>query len=36
MKDLRVTKVIKETKFQGVWGELESKKISRDNHSQNI
>ena len=26
MKDLRVTKNVKEIKFEGVWGELESKK----------
>ena len=25
MKDLRVTKIIKEIKFKGVWGKLESK-----------
>ena len=37
VKDLRVTtKNVKEIKFQGVWGELESKKGSRDNNSQNI
>ena len=35
-KDLRVTKNVKEIKFGGVWGELESKKVSRDNDSQNI
>ena len=35
-KDLRVTKNVKEIKFEGVWGELELKKISRDNNSQNI
>ena len=35
-KDLRVTKNIKEIKFEGVWGELQSKKDSRDNNSQNI
>ena len=22
--------------FEGVWGELEAKNVSRDNHSQNI
>ena len=27
---------IKEIKFEGVWGELESKKLSRDNNTQNI
>ena len=36
VKDLRVTKNVKETKLEGVWGELESKKVSRDNNSQNI
>ena len=36
VKDLRVTKNVKKIKFGGVWGELESKKVSRDNDSQNI
>ena len=27
MKGLRVTKIVKEVKFEGVWGELESKKM---------
>ena len=36
VKDLRVTKNVKEIKLGGVWGELESKKVSRDNDSQNI
>ena len=36
VKDLRVTKNVKEIKFEGVWGELKSKKVSRDNISQNI
>ena len=27
MKSLRVTKIAKEIKFEGVWGELEAKKI---------
>ena len=36
VKDLRVTKNVKEIKFGGVWGEFESKKVSRDNDSQNI
>ena len=36
VKDLRVTKNGEEIKFGGVWGELESKKVSRDNDSQNI
>ena len=26
MKGLRVTKIVKEIKFEGVWGNLESKK----------
>ena len=26
MKGVRVTKIVKEIKFEGVWGELESKK----------
>ena len=26
VKDLRVTKTVKEIKFEGIWGELESKK----------
>ena len=36
VKDLRVTKNVEEIKFGGVWGELESKKVSRENNSQNI
>ena len=36
VKDIRVTKNAKEIKFEGVWGELESKKVFRDNNSQNI
>ena len=36
VKDLRVTKNVKEIKFEGVWGDLDSKKISRDNNWQNI
>ena len=36
VKGLRVTKIFKEIKFEGVWNELESKKILRDNNSQNI
>ena len=27
VKDLRVTKNVKEIKLEGVWGELESKKV---------
>ena len=33
MKDLRVTKNVKEIKFEVVWVELESKKVSRDNNA---
>ena len=36
VKDLRVTKNVKKIEFGGVWGEFESKKVSRDNDSQNI
>ena len=36
MKGLRVIKNVKEIKFEVVWGELESKKVSKDNYSQNI
>ena len=36
VKNLRVTKNVKEIKFEGVWRELESKKVSRDNNTQNI
>ena len=36
VKDLRVTKNIQEIKFVGVWGQLESKKVSTDSNSQNI
>ena len=36
MKGLRVAKNVKEVKFEWVWEELESKKVSRDNNSQNI
>ena len=36
LKDLRVTKNVKEIKFGRVGGELESKKVSRDNNPQNI
>ena len=35
VKDLRVTKNVKEIKFEAVWGDLELKKGSRDNNSQN-
>ena len=37
MKGLRITKIFKETKFDGVWGELESKIFeTRDHQSGNI
>ena len=36
VKDFRDTKNVKEIKFEGVCGELESRKNSRDNNSQNI
>ena len=36
VKDLTVTKNVKDLKFEGVGGELESKKVSRDNNWQNI
>ena len=28
--------MVKKIKIEGVWGELESKNVSRDNQSQNI
>ena len=36
VKDFRVAKNVKEIKFERVWGELDSRKVSRDNNSQNI
>ena len=36
MKGLTVTKNVEEIKFDVIWGELESRKISGDNNSQNI
>ena len=36
VKDFRVVKNVKEIKFEGVLGELDSRKVSRDNNSQNI
>ena len=36
MKDLRATKKYKAIKFERVWGELESKNVSRYNNLQNI
>ena len=35
MKGLRTSKNEKK-KFEGVWGQLEQKKVSRDNNSQNV
>ena len=36
MKGLRVTKIVKEIKFEGVWSWLEAKSVSRENPLQNI
>ena len=36
VKDLTVIKNVKDLKFEGVVGELESKKVARGNNSQNI
>ena len=36
MEDLKVTQNTIAIKFEGVWGELESKQMSGDNKSQNI
>ena len=36
MKGLRVSKNVKEIKFEEVWGELDSKKVSRDNNMPNF
>ena len=36
MKGLRVTKIVKEIKFEGVWGELEPKKGFNRHYSQNF
>ena len=36
VKDFRVAKNVKEIKLEGVWGELDSRKVSRDNNRQNI
>ena len=33
---LRVSKIVKEINFKGIWGELEENNVSIDNHSQNI
>ena len=38
VKSLRVTKIVKKKKkkFEGIWGKLDSKKVFRNNNSQNI
>ena len=36
MKRITVTKIVKEIEFEGVCSEMESKKVSRDNISQNM
>ena len=38
VKSLRVTKIVKKKKkkIEGIWGKLDSKKVSRNNNSQNI
>ena len=36
VKDFRDTKNVEEIKCEGVWAELESRKVSRDNNLQNI
>ena len=36
VKDFRDTKNVEEIKFEGVWAELEARKVSRDNNLQNI
>ena len=36
VESLRLTKTVKEIKFKGVWDELGSRKVSRDNQLQNI
>ena len=36
MKGVRVTKIVQKITFEGVLGGLESKKVSRENNSQNI
>ena len=35
-ESLIVTKVAQKIKFEGDWGELEAKNISRKNHEENI
>ena len=34
LKGLRVTKIIKQSKFEGAWNKLEARTVSRDNHGQ--
>ena len=36
VKGFRVTKNLRGSKFEGVWDELESKKVFRENNSINI
>ena len=36
MKGLKVTKIVKEIRFEGVRSELKAINVSRENHSQNI
>ena len=36
MKGLKVTKIAKEIKFEGVWGMFGGKRVSRVSHSQDI
>ena len=36
MKNLTVTKIVTEIRFEGAFGKLEAKVVSRDNHSKNI
>ena len=35
-ESLSVTKIVKKKKIEGIWGKLDSKKVSRNNNSQNI
>ena len=36
VKDLRVTKIVKQNKFEGDWVKLVAKTVPRENHGQNI
>ena len=36
VKDLRVTKIVKQIKCEGSWSGLEAKTVTRDNRGQNI